>query len=233
MLFLSGIVSILALLTVLFQQSSPTVEVILSTEQAKQGDVIYADVIIRNGTAIAGADIGITTDGTCLRITDRQPGDYLPVASENGGFIVFQELSDSGTRMAVTITDRTKIGTGDGLFYRAEMQVACNEGTSSVDVSFAELAALKDPTGSSDELIGYTLDSKTLATTSDTLSASPNAVAATPIPLEDASNSYHRGGGTELLSGYIVLGVAVVLVLVTVIAIFAVRRRRRSTAEAD
>ncbi|HRL12241.1 MAG TPA: hypothetical protein PKX07_10220, partial [Aggregatilineales bacterium] len=80
MLIKRVVVSVLIVLLTLpavAQTVNPLVEVVLSTDQAQQGDTVYADVVIRNGHAIVGADIGIATD-SCLQFTERQSGAYLP-----------------------------------------------------------------------------------------------------------------------------------------------------------
>ena len=59
-------------------QDNPTVEIVLSQPTAAKGDIISADVVIRGAINVAGTDVGITVDSSCLRILDRQPGGYLP-----------------------------------------------------------------------------------------------------------------------------------------------------------
>jgi hypothetical protein len=97
-----------------FSQNIPEVDVTLPSGAVVVGDTITADIYIRNGVNIAGADIGITV-GECLKIIERTQGSYLPDAA-NGGFEAFQELTEESTRFALAITDRTKVANGDGIF---------------------------------------------------------------------------------------------------------------------
>jgi hypothetical protein len=178
---------LLTAIPLLAQDNNPVVEIVLSTEQAQLGDTIYADVFIRNGEAIAGADIGIATD-SCLRVVERQPGNYLPSSSENGGFSPFEELSDSGTRFAASIIDRTRIANGDGVFFRAALEVICEEATSVVVISFAELAALSDPDSASNELLGYSLQQGNITVVTDSLVVRQGAVVSTPQAIRSISS---------------------------------------------
>ena len=65
-----------------FAQSTttPTVSVELSNPNAQKGEIVTAEVYIRNGVNIAGADIGIRLD-ECLILQTRRQGSYLPDAS--------------------------------------------------------------------------------------------------------------------------------------------------------
>jgi hypothetical protein len=186
MLIKRAIVSLLIVLLtlpVVAQPVNPRVEVVLSTDQAQQGDTVYADVVIRNGQAIVGADIGIVTDA-CLQITERQLGAYLPAAGETGGFSPFAELTDTSTRFAASVTDRARAASGDGVFYRAVMTVICEQADLEVVVTFAQIAALAEPEGASTELLGYSLESGNLSIVNAALAVKPGAVAATPVPIQ-------------------------------------------------
>jgi hypothetical protein len=164
------------------QNATPKVEIVLSSDQAQQGDTIYADVVIRNGQAVAGADIGISTD-SCLQVIEREPGNYLPSTGENGGFSPAAELSDSGTRFAASVTNRSRIANGDGTFFRATLKVTCDTGTPTVRVTFAQLAALADPNSVSNELLGYSLEQGNLSVVNGNLTVHQGAVVSTPAPI--------------------------------------------------
>jgi hypothetical protein len=178
-----SLLMVLLTLPAVAQTVNPLVEVVLSTDEAQQGDMVYADVVIRNGHAIVGADIGIATD-SCLQITERQLGAYLPATGETGGFSPFAELTDTSTRFAASITDRARAASGDGVFYRAVMTVTCEQADLQVVVTFAEIAALAEPESASNELLGYSLESGNLSIVNAALAVQPGAVAATPVPIQ-------------------------------------------------
>ncbi|MBK9745792.1 MAG: hypothetical protein IPO91_03345 [Chloroflexi bacterium] len=204
------------------QTTNPIVEVVLSTDQAQQGDTVYADVVIRNGQAVAGADIGITAD-TCLRITDRQLGAYLPATGEMGGFSPFAEQTDTSTRFAASVTDRARVANGDGTFYRAVMTVTCDQADPQVYVTFAEVASLAAPGSASNELLGYSLERGNLSIVNDALAVQPGAVAATPVPIQAyAVPALQSRDNLLMIVALGMVGVAVVGLLILMI----VYRRR-------
>lgn len=142
----------------LFAQTNPTVEIVLDRRTAQQGERVNADIYIRNGVNIGGADIGITVDEQCLRIADRQVGAYIPSSGEAGGFSPFSELNEHDTRFAAAITDRTKVGNGDGVFYRVALDVTCEEGIAPLTVVFGQIAGYADPNAESVELVRYEME---------------------------------------------------------------------------
>lgn len=232
-LFRNLLFSLLSLLSVLSsaalvaQESAPSVEVVLSTDQAQDGDTIYADIVIRDGQSVAGADIGITT-GECLRVVERQPGNYLPSTSENGGFSPFEELTETGTRFAVAVTDRARIASGDGTFYRVAMEVICDDAEPEVNVTFAELAALAHPETDSNEILGFSLEQGSISAVSDSLIIRDGAVVSTPPPIEALAppaaitNQNLILGGALAVMGLSVVGMVILLV------VYQQRRRRRN-----
>lgn len=143
-------------------QTNPTIEIVLSQPTANAGETVRADVYIRNGLNMGGADIGITVDETCLRITNRTPGAYIPSDAVDGGFSPFSELHDHDTRFSAAITDRTKLANGDGVFYSVDMQVTCENGIAPLTVVFGELSAYKDPTAAQIEFVAYTMTANTV-----------------------------------------------------------------------
>src|SRR5258706_9616206 len=134
-------------------QSNPTVEIVLVQPTAQQGGTVAADVYIRNAVNLGGADIGITVDGQCLLIVDRQPGSFLPTTADKGGFSPFAELHDHDTRFAAAVIDRSKIANGDGIFFTVQLKATCTKGTAQVKVTFAQLSSYKDPAAKDIELI--------------------------------------------------------------------------------
>jgi hypothetical protein len=223
-----SILLLLSALRLVAQSVSPSVEVVLSTDQAQDGDTIYADVVIHDGQALAGADIGITT-GECLRVVERQPGNYLPSTSENGGFSPFEELTENSTRFAVAVTDRTRIASGDGTFYRVAMEVTCEDATPEVSVTFAELAALAHPDTDSNELLGFSLEQGSISVVSDSLTVRQGAVVSTPPPIEALAPPAGATNQNLILGGALaVMGVSVVGMVILLVVYQQRRRRKRS-----
>jgi hypothetical protein len=214
---------LLTAIPLLAQDSNPVVEIVLSTEAAQRGDTIYADVVIRNGRAIAGADIGIATD-SCLRVVERQTGNYLPSASENGGFSPFEELSDSGTRFAASIIDRTRVANGDGVFFRAALEVTCEDATSIVTVNFAEIAALANPDSASNELLGYSLQQGNITVVTDSLVVRQGAVVSTPQAIESIAS---RGNSTDTNLFYFAFALLAFSGIGLIVLLFVFLRRKK------
>lgn len=146
-------------------QENPSVDVVLSQDNAQQGDVVDAAIYVRNGVNVGGVDVGIAVDKTCLRITERQPGDYLPTSDEEGAFSAFAELNEHDTRLASALTDRTKYVNGDGIFYSVPLEVTCEQGTASVDVTYAQVSSYVDPSAEIIEVVSYDLEDGTLSAT--------------------------------------------------------------------
>jgi hypothetical protein len=169
-------------------QSNPTVEIILDQATAQQGDVVTAEVYVRNATNIGGADIGVTMDNQCLKILERLPGEFLPSTSEGGGFSPYSELNDHDTRFALAITDRSKLGNGGGVFMRLRLQVTCEQAVAALNVSFAELSAYKDPAATEVELIPYTMDTNTVITIGTQLLIGPDGSITVVAPTPPENN---------------------------------------------
>jgi hypothetical protein len=210
------------------QSASPSVEIVLSTDEAQDGDTIYADVVIHDGQALAGADIGITT-GACLRVVDRQPGNYLPSTSENGGFSPFEALTENSTRFAVAVTDRARIASGDGTFYRVAMEVTCDDAEPEVSVTFAELAALAQPGTDSNELLGFSLEQGSISVVSDSLTVRQGAVVSTPPPIQAIAPVATSTDQNLILGGALaVMGVSFVGMVILLVVYQQRRKRNRS-----
>lgn len=207
------------------QGSNPFVEVILSTDQAQKGDTVYADVVIRNGHAVGAADIGITV-GDCLRVVERLPGNYLPAADENVAYSPFQELTDSGTRFAVAVFDRTRIVNGDGTFYRAVMEVTCDQAVPEVKVTYADVITVVEPDSESNDIIEYSLQDGSVTAGSDVLTVQPGAAVATPAPMINVSTpaiASSLSANTILIAALVVMALCVV----GIVALLLVYRRQR------
>ena len=151
------------------------------------------------GVNIAGADIGIETD-SCLRVSSRTQGAYLPDAS-NGGFVVFEQTDDTSTRLAVAITDRKAIANTDGIFFSAQLEVLCDTGSPTVTVNVAELSAYRDPTAEQIELIAYMKDDGSLDTVDAQLSMSAaeaqQPIVEAPTGPTGGDNPQENMGGEE------------------------------------
>jgi hypothetical protein len=177
-----------------FAQSGPTVAIEMAAMQAVPGDTVTANVMIRNGKNIAGADVGIETD-ECLRIVQRTQGSFLPDPA-NGGFTVFDETTEHTSRLAVAITDRAKIANADGVFFQVDMEVLCSAGAGEATVSFAELSAYRDPAAEQIELVAYTFADDTLAGTNAQL-----VIDATAIGSDQPAQTVVESGITEAVQG--------------------------------
>lgn len=163
---------------VLAQVPNPTVEIVLSQPTARMGETIGAEIYVRNAVNITGIDIGITVDSACLQITDRQPGEFLPVEAENGGLTAFTELHDHDTRLAAALLDSSLAGNGDGVFFRVMLEVICAGGTAPLTVSFVELAGIEDLAAENARFITYRLTEGTVNAINTQLIVEPSEGAA-------------------------------------------------------
>ena len=66
--------------TAVFAQSAPEISVELVPSRAEKGEIVTANVWVRNGVNVAGADVGIEVDA-CLKVNGRTQGGYLPDGS--------------------------------------------------------------------------------------------------------------------------------------------------------
>lgn len=123
----------------------PTVEIQPAQTEVVTGDLLLADVVIRNGSRIAGADIRLEVSTDCLQIEQMTPGDYLPTTAEAGGFAPRNAFDSASARLAANITNRQMIADGDGVFMRVGVRVLCASGTAALNITRAELV---DETGS-------------------------------------------------------------------------------------
>lgn len=222
-------------------QADPYVEIVLSDTEAPSGSTIFADLVVRNGTAIAGADIGITVDGTCLRVVGREDGNYLPTSGETGGFSPFEEMSETTTRFAANVTDRARIANGDGVFFRVVLETFCEAGTGNIEITYAQLAALTDPSGGSNDLTAFSLERGNLPVNSVHVAVAADAEVAepagtlAPLPTQPESQTTavsvapegdeSDNDGTLLIIAVVVAAIAGV----TTVSMFAIilRSRRR------
>lgn len=164
---------VLVIVSVVIAQDNPTVEIVLSQPVAEQGDTITVDVSISGAQNVGGADVGITVDTTCLRIVDRQPGNYLPTTEAEGAFTPFTEVNEHDTRWAVALTNRSQAASGSGVFYTVQVEVLCDEGTAPLNVSYAKLSTYEDPSAESVSLISYSLEEGTLNVANAELAMAP------------------------------------------------------------
>jgi hypothetical protein len=143
-------------------QTEPTVEIVLSQPTAQQGDTVMAEVWVRDAYFVGGIDIGMRVDENCLRILDRQPGGYLPTTDAEGAFSALSVIEDHETRLASALADRTKHASGDGVFYRVQLEATCQAGTAALDIFRAQISTYIDPEAEIIDLINYELDKDTL-----------------------------------------------------------------------
>lgn len=234
--------------TIAQAQTNPTIEIVLSQPTANAGETVQAEIYIRDGVNIGGADIGITVDEACLRITNRTPGTYIPSDAADGGFSPFSELHDHDTRFSAAITDRTKVANGDGVFYTVDLQVTCENGIAPLTVVFAELSAYKDPTATQIEFIAYTMTTDTVNIVNTQLvvgtaqlppptigspqnGTTPDSGSAQGTNQPPASNTVPEAGSAPIIPiALVCLTVAGIVVLV---AAFAILRRRTKDDDAE
>jgi hypothetical protein len=119
-------------------QTPPQVDIVMSANEAGQNQVIYADVYVRSDDTIVGADIGIEV-GPCLRVEARENGRYLPTTAEANGFVPFEELTETGTRLAANVLGQDTVAQPGEYFFRASLRVLCDSGQAEVRVSFAQI----------------------------------------------------------------------------------------------
>jgi hypothetical protein len=210
-------------------QSNPTIQIVLSQSTAQQGDIVTADVLVRNVVNLGGADIGIGVDEKCLTIVDRQPGNLLPTTDAAGGFSAFSEQHEHDTRLAAAVINRSKIANGEGVFYRTKLKVICEKGVVDLKVTFAELSSYKDPTAKEVELNAYTMKAGTVTTVNAQLviGASGQAVAQpTSVPANAPVSQSNNNDMRATLSALLIPLICVVVVVFTLIAFLLIRRRR-------
>ncbi len=156
-------------------QQAPSVELVTASKEVAIGSSFFVDVMIRNGVAVVGADVGINVSGDCLHIINRESGNYIPTDGKTGGFSPFQELTDTSARLAANTLDRSIIGNGDGVFYRAELEATCETGIEKVEITTAHVILLANPDDtSSTEQISYRLNEGQLDVTGASLTFTDN-----------------------------------------------------------
>ena len=132
------IIVLLLLAGGVWAQDLPTVEVALSQNRAQLDDLVTANVYVRSSLDIIGADIEVAVDDACLRVGDRTIGDYFPTG-EGESFTIYEQKTDSSTRLAMNVLDFDRIPTSGGLFYTVPLRVICDEADVNVDVTYAHL----------------------------------------------------------------------------------------------
>ncbi|WP_119071313.1 cohesin domain-containing protein [Aggregatilinea lenta] len=226
-------------------QENPTVEIVLSQPAAHQGDIITADIHVRGAVNVAGTDVGITVDSACLRILDRQPGGYLPTTDAEGAFVPFSELNEHDTRLAAALTDRSKIASGEGVFYTVQLEVTCAEATAPLTISYAKLSTYADPSAEAVSLISFSLDDGTLNAIDAELAVVPADQAITepaavvegqpetsPTPAPEAGSEAESDQEQDDQTLLIIL-IALLIVLILVLVIVMLWLRRRSRGQSD
>lgn len=214
--------------TALAQAPNPTVEIVLNPPIAQMGQTIIAEIYVRGAVNIAGTDVGITVDPTCLRIVERQTGEFLPTEAEQGGFSAFSELHDHDTRLAASLLQRSHIANGEGVFFRATLEITCESGIAPLNVSFAELTAIEDLQAENAKFITYTLADSTVETINAQLAIGP-AGSVTAIPTQIPKITYAVPAAVTQSQNQTLLMIAVgmiVLASIALLILFVVSRRR-------
>ena len=132
-------VLILISVTAAMAQVYPSVDVSLNASRAQINELIYADVMVRNGVNIAGADVELAVEGNCLRVEGMEPGSYMPTSGDRG-FTVFKANTETTARLAANVLGRENVLQGDGVFFRVPLRVVCNDNDSTtVRIAQAQL----------------------------------------------------------------------------------------------
>ncbi|MGJ3240360.1 MAG: hypothetical protein ACFE0Q_16755 [Anaerolineae bacterium] len=163
-------------------QSNPHVELVLSEERVASGESVTLDVIVRDGVNVAGLDVGVVVDETCLRIVEREAGDYLPTTEEEGAFSTFSAINDSDTRWAVALLDRTRYVNGNGTFYRLTLETICSDQVTPITITYAQVSSYIDPTAEIIEVQSYELSNSTLSVQNTALAIGDAVIVATQTP---------------------------------------------------
>jgi hypothetical protein len=170
---------LLAIDNVLAQTNQPTVEIVVSQPSAREGDTMSAQVYIRDAVNMGSADVSIQVDEICLEIVDYKPGDFLPSTPEEGGFIGRDVgFREHDARMQMGITDRARVGNGEGLFYQVTLEVTCTSGIAALEVTAAELRFYRDVTAEQPEFDIYTTVDQSVTI----VNAEVEIVDETPVP---------------------------------------------------
>lgn len=220
-------------------QGNPTVEIALSQPTAQLGETITAEVYVRNATNVGGLDIGIRVDDQCLRIVDRQPGGYLPTTEAEGAFSALSELNPYNTRLAAALTDRTKHASGDGVFYRVQLEVTCAEGTASLDFAYAQVSVYADPAAEIIDVISYDLDKGTLNHINAQLTVVPGSAQespATTVPdqtAEDTTPAQETSAAQNPTSMIVLVGLLALGIFFLGLIFWLMRRTARSEDEIE
>jgi hypothetical protein len=211
-------------------QTTPQVEVVMNPAAAQQNDVIYADVYVRSDDPIIGADIGIEVNSDCLRIEGRENGRYLPTSAEENGFVPFDELTETGTRLAANVLGQDIVADPTQYFFRASIRVLCDTGDAEVNVSFAQLVK--------PDLESYKLAEQQIMTTSGIVTMSPGQAAvatAAPLPTRTATApimvptqpSEQNDTGDDTGGNPLIVIAGLVLVVIILAAVVVVLRQRK------
>lgn len=133
------LVALALLLTPAAAQQETQIDIRLDTADITAGSEFTADILVRDGSNIAGADIAIAVDGNCLQVEGMTPGTYLPSSAENGGFAPMNTYDATTARLAANITNRQYIANGDGVFMSVRFSAQCAEQSSTIEVTRAQL----------------------------------------------------------------------------------------------
>ncbi|MCC6615128.1 MAG: hypothetical protein IT320_16745 [Anaerolineae bacterium] len=217
-------------------QAVPNVSILLSQMTAHEGETVTAQIFINDIANLGGADVGIHVDETCLRIVDRPAGDLLPDA--DGGFTAFSSLDEHNARLALAITDRSRLANGGGVFYRLNLLVTCAAGTAPLEITFAELSSYVDPAAEQVELRSYTMSAGTLNVVNTQLQIGPvdqqSQQPATPTldvtPTLETVSVPQPESTTNSLNMVIVVVLLCLSLLIVIVMVWLARRFLRRTS---
>lgn len=137
LLILAALLVLLAVPTL--AQEGAQVEVRMDETEITPGEQVTVEIVVTNAGEIAGADIALAVDGTCLQVNGMTPGNYLPSAAENGGFAPVNTFDTTSARLAANVTDRQFIANEDGVFMTVQLDAACAQQSGTIEITRAEL----------------------------------------------------------------------------------------------
>ncbi len=224
------IIVLISVVSSVVAQTTSQVEVVMSPATAQQNDVIYAEVYVRSDDPIIGADIGIEVNSDCLRIEGRENGRYLPTSAEENGFVPFDELTETSTRLAANVLGQDITADPTQYFFRASIRVLCDTGDAEVNVSFAQLVKA--------DLESYKLAEQQITTTSGIVTMSPGQAVATaaPLPTRTATapiaiptQPSEQDGTRDDDTGFdpliVIIGLALIVIVLMVVVVVLRRRK--------
>ena len=97
--------------------------------------------------------------------------------------MAFSELHDHDTRLGTSILKGGPIANGDGVFFRAKLEVTCTTGIAPINVSYVVLTQIEEPGNKNTNFVIYRLNQGTVTTINAQLAIGP-AGSVTAVPTQ-------------------------------------------------